>query len=81
MTKLQIMETNTPSSSGSLPVKYVPLFVPLLALLQLVGTLIILVGVLGGCAAIERHPRDAGAHGSSIEVHRAVRDQPAAGSN
>jgi hypothetical protein len=75
------METNTPSSSGILPIKYAPLLVPLLALLQLVGTLIILVGVLGGCAAIERHPRDAGAHASSIEVHRAVRDQPAAGSN
>ena len=75
------METNTPSSSGILPIKYVPLLVPLLALLQLVGTLIILVGVLGGCAAIERHPRDAGTHGSSIDVHHAVRDQLAAGSN
>ena len=75
------METNTPGSSEFLPIKYVPLFVPLLALLQLVGTLIILVGVLGGCAAIKRHPGDAGTHGSSIEVHRAVRDQPAAGSN
>ena len=75
------METNTPSSSGFPPIKYVPLFVPLLALLQLVGTLLILVGVLGGCAAIERHPGDAGTHGSSIEVHRAVRDQPVAGSN
>jgi len=75
------METNTPSSSGIPAIKYVPLLVPLLALLQLVGTLIILVGVLGGCAAIELHPGGAGAHGSSIEVHRAVRDQPAAGSN
>ena len=75
------METNTPSSSGDLPIKYVPLFVPLLALLQLIGALIILVGVLGGCAAIERHPGDAGGHGSSIDVHRAVRDQLAAGSN
>ena len=75
------METNTPSSSGILPIKYAPLLVPLLALLQLVGTLLILVGVLGGCAAIERHPGDAGTHGSSIDVHRAVRDQPAAGSN
>ena len=75
------METKTSSSSGSLPVKYVPLFVPLLALLQLLGTLIILVGVLGGCTAIERHPGDAGARGSSIDVHRAVRDQPAAGPN
>jgi hypothetical protein len=63
------METNTPSSSGILPIKYVPVLVPLLALLQLVGTLIILVAVLGGCAAIERHPRDAGAHGSSIDLH------------
>jgi len=75
------METNTPSSSGSLPVKYAPLLVPLLALLQLVGTLIILLGVLGGCTAIERRPGDAGAQGSSIDVHRAVRDQLAAGSN
>ena len=75
------METNTRSSSGILPIKYAPLLVPLLALLQLVGTLLILVGVLGGCAAIKRHPGDAGTHGSSIEVHRAVRDQPAAGSN
>jgi len=75
------METNTPSSSGSPPIKYVPLFVPLLALLHLVGALLILVGVLGGCAAIERHPGDAGMHGSSIDVHRAVRDQLAAGSD
>ena len=75
------METNTPSSSGFPPIKYVPLFVPLLALLQLIGALIILVGVLGGCAAIERHPGDAGANGSSIDVHRAVRDQLAAGSS
>ena len=81
MTKLQIMETNTRSSSGIPAIKYVPLLVPLLALVQLVGTLIILVGVLGGCAATERHPGDAGAHGSSIDVHRAVRDQLAAGSN
>ena len=81
MTKLQIMETNTPSSSGSPPIKYVPLLVPLLALLQLVGTLLILVGVLGGCAATERHPGDAGAQGSSIDVHRAVRDQADAGSS
>jgi hypothetical protein len=51
------METNTPSSSSGIPaIKYVPLLVPLLALLQLVGTLLILVGVLGGCAATERHP-------------------------
>jgi len=48
------METNTPASSEFLPIKYVPLFVPLLALLQLVGALLILVGALGGCAAIER---------------------------
>ena len=48
------METNTPGSSEFLPIKYVPLFVPLLALLQLVGALLILVGALGGCAAIER---------------------------
>ncbi len=75
------METNTPSSSGILPIKYVPLLVPLLALLQLIGTLIILVGVLGGCAAIERPPGDARAHGLSIDVHRAVRDQLAAGSS
>ena len=75
------METNSPSSSGILPIKYVPLLVPLLALLQLVGTLLILVGVLGGCAAIERHPGDAGAQGPSIDVHRPVRDQLAAGSN
>jgi hypothetical protein len=74
------METNTSSSSGFPPIKYVPLFVPLLALLQLLGTLIILVGVLGGCTAIERHPGDSGARGSSIDVHRAVRDRLAAGS-
>ncbi len=48
------METNTPASSEFLPIKYVPLFVPLLGLLQLVGALLILVGALGGCAAIER---------------------------
>jgi hypothetical protein len=48
------METNTPASSEFLPIKYVPLFVPLLALLQLVGALLILVGALGGCAAIVR---------------------------
>jgi len=75
------METNTPSSSGTPAIKYVPLLVPLLALLQLVGTLIILVGVLAGCTAIERRPGDAGAQGSSIDVHRAARDQLAAGSN
>ncbi len=48
------MEANTPASSEFLPIKYVPLLVPLLGLLQLVGALLILVGALGGCAAIER---------------------------
>ena len=48
------MKANTPASSEFLPVKYVPLLVPLLGLLQLVGALLILVGALGGCAAIER---------------------------
>jgi hypothetical protein len=48
------MEANAPASSEFLPIKYVPLLVPLLGLLQLVGALLILVGALGGCAAIER---------------------------
>jgi hypothetical protein len=47
------MDANTAASSEFLPIKYVPLFVPLLALLQLLGTLLILVCALGGCAAIE----------------------------
>jgi len=42
------METKTPASSEFLPIKYVPLLVPLLGLLQLVGALLILVGALGG---------------------------------
>jgi hypothetical protein len=48
------MKANTSASSEFLPIKYVPLLVPLLGLLQLVGALLILVGALGGCAAIER---------------------------
>jgi hypothetical protein len=48
------MKTNTPAASEFPPIKYVPLLVPLLGLLQLVGALLILVGALGGCAAIER---------------------------
>ena len=48
------MEANTSASSEFPPIKYVPLLLPLLGLLQLVGALLILVGVLGGCAASER---------------------------
>jgi hypothetical protein len=48
------MKTNTSAAFEFPPIKYVPLLVPLLGLLQLVGALLILVGALGGCAAIER---------------------------
>jgi hypothetical protein len=48
------MKTNTSAGFEFPPIKYVPSLVPLLGLLQLVGALLILVGALGGCAAIER---------------------------